>query len=58
MLGEYRETRVVVRYGDHALIRELYPHEKWVWHELTGRTSANKGKAEVLLVNRTTTDGE
>lgn len=51
-LGEYRETRVVVRYGDHPLIRELYPTDRWEWVELTGRTAANKAKAEVLLVSR------
>ena len=54
VLGGFTATRVVVRFGDHELIRELYPHDKWVWHELTGRTQANGAKAEVLLVNKTT----
>lgn len=51
-LTTYKVTRVVVRYGDHPLIRELYPPSAWTWHELTGRTQTNADKAEVLLVNR------
>lgn len=50
-LAAYTRARVVVRYGDHPLVRELYPAPHWRWVELTGRTAANKGKAEVLLVN-------
>lgn len=52
VLRAYKQARVVVRYGDHPLIRELYPEPLWTWHRLTGRTSANKDKAEVLIVNR------
>lgn len=51
-LAEFQRMRVVVRYGDHPLIRELYPEPHWTWHWVTGRTQANKEKAEVLLVNK------
>lgn len=51
-LGEFTAATVVVRYGDHELIRELYPADRWEWVELEGRTGANRAKAEVLLVNR------
>jgi DNA adenine methylase len=49
-LAGFQRARVVVRYGDHELIRKLYPAGAWTWHELTGRTAANKAKAEVLIV--------
>lgn len=43
--------RVVVRYGDHPLIRELYPQRLgWQWIDVTGKTQHNDVKAEVLLV--------
>jgi DNA adenine methylase len=48
-LSAYREARVVCRFGDHSLVRELYPESAWRWATLDGRTSANKAKAEVLL---------
>jgi len=51
-LAAFKRARVVVRFGDHPLIRELYPETLWYWHELTGRTAANRAKAEVLLTNR------
>jgi len=52
LLSEFQKARVVVRFGDHPLIREIYPESHWEWHHLDGRTSANKTKKEVLLVNR------
>jgi len=52
LLALYKKTRVVVRYGDHPLIRELYPEDRWDWNMLDGRTQANNVKREVLLVNR------
>lgn len=50
-LTRYTRARVVVRYGDHPLIRELYPEPHWRWLPVTGRTQAHTKKAEVLLVN-------
>ena len=52
VLTEFQEARVVVRYGDHALIRELYPEALWTWDLLTGRTQSNGEKNEVLLTRR------
>lgn len=51
VLSGFRESRVVVRYGDCALVREIYPTEYWRWRCLTGRTQANSAKSEVLLIN-------
>lgn len=45
-------ARVVVRYGDDPLIRELYPADKWTWHEYASRSQANGDVSEVLLVRR------
>ena len=50
-LATFSKARVVVRYGDHPLIRELYPELRWRWRRLTGRTQANNAKAEVLIIN-------
>lgn len=57
VLTSFEKSRIVVRYGDHPLIRELYPSSApggglWEWRLLNGRTQANKEKAEVLLVRR------
>lgn len=51
-LTAFECSRIVVRYGAHPLIRELYPESLWEWRPLNGRTQANKEKAEVLLVRR------
>jgi site-specific DNA-adenine methylase len=50
-LRAYQHARVVVRFGDHPLIREIYPEDHWTWHMVRGRTAANKDKFEVLLTN-------
>jgi site-specific DNA-adenine methylase len=49
-LVQFNAARVVCRFGDHPLIRELYPESLWNWHEISGRTQANKTKREVLLI--------
>jgi DNA adenine methylase len=51
LLAQYEQTRVVVRYYDHPLIRELYPESRWTWHLLKGRTQANKEAPEVIITN-------
>lgn len=51
VLQSFQRTRVVVRYGDHPLIRELYKEPRWTWNLLTGRTQRNDAKQEVLLTN-------
>ncbi len=56
-LTAYKVCRIVCRFYDHPLIRELYPEDRWTWHLLEGgRTQANKDAPEVLLVNRTEVD--
>lgn len=50
-LSEFRHARVVVRFGDHQLIRELYPDGRWAWRRLKGRNNANADVAECLILN-------
>src|SRR5205085_8516163 len=33
-LARFTKTRVVCRYYDHPLVRELYPEHIWTWHRL------------------------
>lgn len=49
-MTRFQQTRVVMRYYDHPLIRELYLVSRWEWRLLTGRKSSNAEAAEVLLV--------
>lgn len=49
-LGTLKQARVVVRYYDHPLIRELYlPTDGWKWHEFEGRKQSNATAQEVLI---------
>lgn len=50
-LRTFRHMRIVVRYGDHPLIRELYEVPPWTWRRLTSRTQVNSDKAEALILN-------
>ncbi len=50
-LRAFRKMRVVVRFGDHPLIRELYPEPQWTWRRITSRTQLNEDKAEALIMN-------
>ena len=49
-LSRFEKTRVVARFYDHPLIRELYPVSEWTWRLLTGRKQSNDDAPEVLLV--------
>lgn len=51
LLARFEQARVVIRYGDHPLIRRLYQPPRWTCRAITGRTQANKEKAEVLIIN-------
>ena len=51
LLESFVFTRIVVRFGDHPLIRELYRPSHWTWNIVTSRTQANASKAEMLLTN-------
>lgn len=50
-LATFTKARVVIRYGDHPLIRKLYPEDRWTWRPIAGRTQANNTKHEVLILN-------
>ncbi len=50
-LAAFDLTRVVVRFGDHPLVRELYPESHWTWLRQSSRNQRNGKVAEVLLVN-------
>lgn len=47
----FEKTRVVMRFYDHPLIREIYEEPRWTWRRLKGRNQANEETAEVLLIN-------
>lgn len=45
-----QNMRVVMRFHDHPLVRELYPEKNvWTWHRLAGRDMHNKTTPEVLI---------
>lgn len=50
-LSRFAQTRVVIRYGDHPLIRALYPEPRWTWIEQNSRNQGNSDVREVLIVN-------
>lgn len=45
-----KQCRLVCRFYDVPLIRELYPEPVWTWHHLTGRKQTNDAAPEVLIV--------
>lgn len=50
-MGRFKQTRVVIRYEDHPLIRELYPEGRWTWARRKSRNQGNNQVAEVLILN-------
>jgi DNA adenine methylase len=51
-LTGFARARVVCRFYDHPLVRELYPPPHWRWLDLTGgKTQTNAAAPEVLLLN-------
>lgn len=48
-LLQFEHARIVVRYGDHPLIRDLYASDQWVCHEVTGRKQSRSAQAELYL---------
>lgn len=50
-LATFKQSRVVCRFYDHPLIRELYPETQWTWRHLKGRKQTNDEAPEVLLIN-------
>lgn len=49
-LWAFEKARIVIRFGEHPLIRELYPETEWRWIPLESRTQANDRKPEFLIV--------
>lgn len=49
--ASYKQARVVIRYYDVPLIRELYPEPLWTWRLLAGRKQTNDAAPEVLILN-------
>lgn len=53
ILNRFERIRIVVRYGDHPLIRELYtPEDGWSWIECETRNQGNNAVKEALIVKR------
>lgn len=50
-LGRFAKARVVVRYGDHPLIRQLYPEARWRWVKQSSTNQQGNDVSEVLIVN-------
>ncbi len=51
-LARFEYARVVCRFYDHPLIRELYGDETvWTWRRLKGRKQSNEEAPEVLIIN-------
>ncbi len=50
-LERFEKARVVCRFYDHDLVRELYSRERWQWVEVSGgKRQTNDAAPEVLLV--------
>lgn len=49
-LAEFENARILCRFYDHPLVRDLYPDSLWQWHHLSGRKQTNDEAPEVLLV--------
>jgi len=50
-LRRFSKARVVVRFGEHELIRQLYQEsDGWTWHPMESRNQANDIKPEFLIV--------
>ncbi len=48
-LTAFQNCKVLLRYYDHPLIREIYPEDRWEWTHLKGRKSTNEEAPEVLI---------
>lgn len=51
-LVQFKLCKVVCRFYDHPVVRELYPEKDWEWTLLTGRKQSNEAAPEVLLTRR------
>lgn len=46
-------TRVVCRFYEHPMVRELYPEPRWVYHAVEGGKKQSNGAAPELLITNT-----
>lgn len=51
-LSRFKQTTVVIRYGDEPLIRDIYQEPQWRWIDAEARTQSNAVKSEVWITNR------
>jgi site-specific DNA-adenine methylase len=49
-LSRFERARIVVRFGDHPLVRELFPAGLWTWIENKSTNQQGNEVREVLLV--------
>jgi len=53
MLNEFVNIRIVVRFGEHPLIKDLYlESDGWKWRSMTGRTQGNSDQREFFISKR------
>lgn len=52
-LCRFHSATVVVRYGDHPLIREMYADRRWIIIDAASRTQTNEVKGEIWITNLT-----
>lgn len=50
-LTEFKKTKIVIRYGDNPLIRELYGSGFWHIRQIGSRDQANGDVAEICITN-------
>lgn len=51
MLGGFNNTRVLIRFGDHPLIRRLYPESIWRWRIFKSKNQSHNTISDVLISN-------
>lgn len=51
-LATANTAQVVIRFGDHPLIREIYTEDRWELRPQGSRDQANQAVPELLIVNR------
>ena len=54
-LRRFTRTRVVCRFYDHPLVRELYGDDGWEWKPRSGRKQTNEKALEFLIVRNGST---
>lgn len=50
ILGDFHIARIVCRFYEHPLVRELYPEGRWKYLRLEGRKQTNDSAPELLII--------